>query len=77
MQVVSAAVKSTPRGVKRVTIGANHGDESEAFLQFLDILVRVGGGPQSHDEVAHFRTTHPGNLVFEAEVPLVEAHESV
>lgn len=63
-QVVSAAVRSTPSGVERIEIGKNYGDESEVFVGMVDILVRVGGGPQSHDELRRFRDVHPqGHLV--------------
>lgn len=30
--------------------GTNWGDESERFLNSIDVLVRVGGGPQAHNE---------------------------
>jgi hypothetical protein len=32
--------------------GNNWGDESEMFLAAIDVLIRVGGGPQSFAEVA-------------------------
>ena len=32
-------------------VGKNWGDESETFINNVDILVRIGGGPQSHKEV--------------------------
>lgn len=37
---------------KEVFVGHNWGDESERFLDEIDILVRVGGGKQSLAEVA-------------------------
>eukprot|EP00908_Phaeocystis_cordata_P021831 Transcript_4218.p1 GENE.Transcript_4218~~Transcript_4218.p1 ORF type:complete len:170 (-),score=10.22 Transcript_4218:334-792(-) len=48
LQVVSAAVKSTPKGVERLEIGTSFGDESEQFVGMCQHFVRVGGGPQSH-----------------------------
>lgn len=31
-------------------IGLQWGDESEAFVASLDLIIRIGGGPQSHRE---------------------------
>lgn len=31
-------------------IGLSWGDESEAFVASLDLIIRIGGGPQSHRE---------------------------
>lgn len=33
-----------------VIIGANWGDESQTFLNMVDLVVRVGGGKQSYEE---------------------------
>ena len=46
-------------------IGDNWGDESEFFLNYIDALVRIGGGEQSKKEVQLFRTTYPEKLVIE------------
>jgi hypothetical protein len=40
---------------ERVIVGERFGDESEAFLARIDVLIRVGGGAQSRGEVAAFR----------------------
>ena len=59
---------------RRILVGERYGDESEAFVAYIDALVRVGGGPQSRDEVARFRAKlgdDPALLagrLFEAEV---------
>lgn len=36
---------------KLIVEGETWGDESETFLNYIDILYRVGGGNQSHKEV--------------------------
>lgn len=36
-------------------VGRNWGDESNAFLKGIDVLVRIGGGTQSHTEAATFK----------------------
>ena len=46
-------------------VGENWGDESEAFLARCDILVRIGGGKQSHNEVAIFNSR---GVVYEREL---------
>lgn len=40
---------------ERVIVGEQFGDESEAFLDRIDVLIRIGGGPQSRREAAAFR----------------------
>lgn len=35
---------------EEIIVGENWGDESETFLQSIDILVRIGGGRQSESE---------------------------
>jgi hypothetical protein len=47
-------------------IGQDWGDESEAFLASIDILIRIGGGPQSIAEVA--RAKELGIPVIEKEL---------
>jgi len=39
---------------KVILEGAGWGDESEAFLDYIDRLVKVGGGPQSEAEFKAF-----------------------
>merc|ERR1719311_1078002 len=70
LQVVSAAVRSTPKGVERLEIGTSFGDESEQFVGMCQHFVRVGGGPQSHREVQLFRERNPMGVVVEVEIPL-------
>lgn len=57
---------------KEIIIGERFGDESEAFVRYLDGLIRIGGGPQSRREVEMFRALHPeeeiGRRLIEEEV---------
>lgn len=39
----------------RIIVGQNFGDESEVFIEYIDFLIRVGGGPQSRHEVELFK----------------------
>ena len=38
----------------KALIGENWGDESNYFLNLIDVLVKIGGGPQSEKEFALF-----------------------
>lgn len=40
---------------KVILVGKHFGDESEAFVQYIDALIRVGGGKQSKREVELFK----------------------
>lgn len=53
-------------------IGSEWGDESEFFLNYIDALIRVGGGPQSHKEVAIFKEKYPEKLVVEIELDKID-----
>lgn len=39
---------------KQIIHGMNFGDESEIFIGYIDFLIRIGGGRQSHKEVKMF-----------------------
>jgi len=39
---------------KQIIEGQDFGDESRLFISYIDFLVRVGGGRQSHQEVKMF-----------------------
>jgi len=39
---------------KQIIDGKDFGDESRVFISYIDFLVRVGGGKQSHEEVKMF-----------------------
>lgn len=43
---------------KKIIIGDRFGDESEAFIQYIDGLIRVGGGTQSRHETELFKKLH-------------------
>lgn len=53
------SVKSGVYPVKEVIIRGNRfGDESVDFVNYLDGLIRIGGGKQSRDEVDLFKEKH-------------------
>ncbi len=52
-------VKSGVYPVQKVIIeGERFGDESKAFVQYIDALIRIGGGKQSRTETALFKERH-------------------
>ncbi|MCB9637383.1 MAG: hypothetical protein H6728_10405 [Myxococcales bacterium] len=58
---------------RRIVVGEKFGDESEEFVAYVDVMVRVGGGPQSRHEVELFRARFPEaeeqeKRLFESEV---------
>lgn len=57
---------------KKILVGERFGDESEAFIEYIDILIRMGGGPQSRHETALFKQRHAdqdlSQILFEEEV---------
>jgi hypothetical protein len=54
---------------EKIIVGTEWGDESQTFLDYIDCLIRVGGGDQSLDEVKTFRKQQPDAFVFEIELP--------
>lgn len=48
---------------KEIIVGERFGDESEAFVNYIDGLIRIGGGPQSRREVEMFRALHPAEEI--------------
>ncbi len=48
-------------------VGENWGDESEAFLASIDVIVRIGTGPQSMREAQRCRDD--GKLALEYDLP--------
>lgn len=57
---------------KEIIVGDRFGDESKAFIEYIDILIRVGGGPQSRKETQLFkeknRDRNLAEILFEEEV---------
>ena len=57
---------------KKILVGERFGDESEAFIEYIDILIRIGGGPQSRHETALFKQCYAdqnlSQILFEEEV---------
>jgi hypothetical protein len=43
---------------KKIIKGNKFGDESEAFIAYIDALIRVGGGKQSRHETELFKKRH-------------------
>lgn len=55
-------VKSGVYPAKKVILrGEKFGEESEAFVNYIDGLIRVGGGPQSRRECELFKARHADN----------------
>lgn len=60
---------------KQIIVGENYGDESEEFVGYIDVLIRIGGGAQSFQEVAMFKQRFEedeaslGNCLFEVDLP--------
>ncbi|KYK27107.1 hypothetical protein AYK26_00205 [Euryarchaeota archaeon SM23-78] len=59
-----------PVDEKPVIIGENWGDESQTFLETIDVLLRVGGGIQSIREAIQTRAM--GKPVYEYELEKIE-----
>ena len=57
---------------KEIIVGERFGDESQKFIEYIDILVRIGGGPQSRHEVEVFKAFYMdrdlSKILFEEEV---------
>lgn len=51
-----------------IIIGDEWGDESETFIDYIDILLRIGGGDQSLEEVSRFKELKPSAVVVEYEL---------
>jgi hypothetical protein len=56
----------------RIIVGKDWGDESDTFLEYIDALVRVGGGKQSLREARLFRKRYPQASIVEFELPREE-----
>jgi hypothetical protein len=52
-------------------VGDNWGDESGTFLEACNVLIRIGGGEQSHSEAARF--LQQGGRVFAFDLPIKPA----
>ncbi len=54
-------VRSGVYSVQKVILeGDRFGDESEAFIKYIDRLIRIGGGPQSRHETECFKMKNQG-----------------
>ena len=54
---------------QEIIVGDDWGDESETFLDYIDALVRIGGGPQSMEETKAFKALKPKASIVEFELP--------
>ncbi len=52
----------------QIIVGTEWGDESETFLDAIDVLIRIGGGQQSFKELA--RAKEKGVTCFEFDLPV-------
>lgn len=50
-------------------IGNEWGDESDFFLDYIDCLIRIGGGDQSMREANMFKERYPTKPIIEHDVP--------
>lgn len=55
---------------EKYIIGTEWGDESDAFLDYIDALIRIGNGEQSIRECEMFKRLYP-------EKPIQELHDSI
>ena len=55
---------------KQIIKGKKFGDESQVFIDYIDCLIRVGGGRQSRKEVEMFqeKTQNDPQLILEYEI---------
>ena len=52
---------------KEIIIGDNWGDESTTFINMLDVIIRVGGGKQSQQEIEMARSLGIMTIEYELE----------
>lgn len=50
---------------KEIIVGEKFGDESEAFVDYIDVMIKIGGGEQSIKEFALFKEKKPNNIAIE------------
>ena len=50
---------------KEIIVGEKYGDESDAFIDYIDVLIKIGGGEQSIKEFALFKSKKPNNIAIE------------
>ena len=52
---------------EEIIVGDNWGDESETFLNYIDALIKVGGGKQSEEEYKKFN-----KIKYEYDLPAIK-----
>jgi predicted Rossmann-fold nucleotide-binding protein len=55
---------------KEIIVGENFGDESEAFIDYIDVFVRVGGGKQSMKEADMAK--HSRIPMYQYDLPMIK-----
>lgn len=50
---------------RKYIIGDNWGEESNAFLEYIDCIIRIGDGKQAMEECNKFRETYPDKPIIE------------
>jgi len=70
-QFICNRVKTRPKESQTIIVGKQWGDESVAFLQYIDGLIKIGGGQQSEKEKNQFLQLKPDALFLEYELPLI------
>jgi len=53
---------------KQIIVGEKFGDESQAFIDYIDVLIKVGGGNQSQKEAELFKQQKPKNIFIECQL---------
>lgn len=53
----------------KIIEGSEWGDESDTFLEYIDVMLRIGGGKQSLEEAATFTRKYPHKAIIELELP--------
>ncbi len=48
---------------RKMIRGRKYGEESQEFIEYIDVLVRIGGGVQSRREVELFKEKHVGETL--------------
>ena len=57
---------------KQIIVGDVYGEESEEFIKYIDVLIKIGGGKQSIKESKLFKKLKPNNLYIEKKLKTYE-----
>jgi hypothetical protein len=53
---------------KKIIVGDAWGDESATFIKYIDMIIRIGGGKQSHTEINMFKKEKPFGIIIEYDI---------